>query len=265
MTRRERLLEEWLKFKTEVINEQNDYTENDGFIEEFEVSDNNFAGVWVNLTNNSGMFGPQFYFLWDKVFGSKQYNNLTFGSQIDVNSGEIFSGTGEFAYQTGNAGTADIKAMMYALNVFAQLENTQISGGVDYLSGQDNSSDVTLFNTLYATNHKFYGFMDFFLNLPVHTSGGGLTDFNAKIVLPANENLKLIGAFHLLNSSEKVAGKTSFGKEFDIVAIYNYGDGLQFQVGGGMFLPGEIFKTAPKIGGDDPAYWGFLQTSFALK
>jgi hypothetical protein len=45
----------------------------------------------------------------------------------------------------------------------------------DYLSGDQTPLDDTFggFNTLYATNHKFYGFMDLFLNLPRQTGTGG--------------------------------------------------------------------------------------------
>jgi len=60
-----------------------------------------------------------------------------------------------------------------------------LSAGVDYLSGDDGEDETKykVFNTLYATNHKFYGFMDYFLNLPVHTYGKGLMDMHGKLNL----------------------------------------------------------------------------------
>ncbi|EJF09914.1 alginate export family protein [Pontibacter sp. BAB1700] len=42
--------------------------------------------------------------------------------------------------------------------------------GTTYLSGMTgHDSKVRSFNTLYATNHKFYGFMDYFINVPADT------------------------------------------------------------------------------------------------
>ena len=52
---------------------------------------------------------------------------------------------------------------------------------LDYLSGTEPGSDeVGVFETLFATNHKFYGFMDRFLAIPAHTRGGGLVDLAIK-------------------------------------------------------------------------------------
>lgn len=52
----------------------------------------------------------------------------------------------------------------------------------DHLSGDDDPSDgtVRVFDTLFATNHKFYGLADYFLNIPVQTVGRGLQDLALK-------------------------------------------------------------------------------------
>ena len=44
----------------------------------------------------------------------------------------------------------------------------------------DTDKKYNVFNTLYATNHKYYGFMDYFIDIPRHTYGLGLIDIHAK-------------------------------------------------------------------------------------
>ena len=54
---------------------------------------------------------------------------------------------------------------MFALNFkysFKSPVKPAIGVGIDYLSGDDgqDADKYKVFNTLYATNHKYYGFMD---------------------------------------------------------------------------------------------------------
>ncbi len=73
---------------------------------------------------------------------------------------------------------------MFALNIKYKFDSPvkpTIGVGIDYLSGDDGTDDdYNVFNTLYATNHKYYGFMDYFINLPNDTYGKGLMDYTCK-------------------------------------------------------------------------------------
>ena len=137
---------------------------------------------------------------------------------------------------------------------------------MDYLSGDDDPADdkSKAFNTLYATNHKFYGMMDFFLVNPA----SGLTDMQIGVVHSPLEKTYIKATLHILNSSEDItinnSEENAYGNEIDILVNYAYGDGLNFQAGFGMFMPGEIFKN-DQAKGKDNAMWGYLQTTFALK
>lgn len=57
--------------------------------------------------------------------------------------------------------------------------------GVDWLSGDSNPNDGTYgaFNTLYATNHRWYGSMDLFLDPAARTGDRGLVDAMAGTAL----------------------------------------------------------------------------------
>ena len=133
----------------------------------------------------------------------------------------------EAAYQMGSMSEdVDIAAYMFTANLNYKLGMSMspvLSAGVDYLSGDDGEDETKykVFNTLYATNHKFYGFMDYFLNLPVHTYGKGLMDMHGKLNLTMPCKKTNVGvAFHLFNSTADYTladetTSTSFGSEID--------------------------------------------------
>ncbi|PVX51024.1 hypothetical protein C7377_1357 [Balneicella halophila] len=71
-------------------------------------------------------------------------------------------------YQFGKtASEQDVSAYMLSgiLN-YKFSNNISAKLGTDYLSGQDESEELTAFNPLYGTHHKFYGFMDYFFVSP---------------------------------------------------------------------------------------------------
>jgi hypothetical protein len=117
-----------------------------------------------------------------------------------------------------------------------------------------------VFNTLYATNHKYYGFMDYFLNIPANTLGLGLMDVHVKAeILPFNK-FKAALAFHMFNANADFtlldgSTSTSFGSEVDLTLIYTYNRAVTFQGGFSLFSPGDIFKQTR---GEDMSTWGYL-------
>jgi len=104
---------------------------------------------------------------------------------------------------------------------------------VDYLSGGAKGA----FDTLYATNHKFYGFMDHFLNIPVHTKNGGLIDIALKNTGKLGPG-KLAFAAHLFSrAGEAGDGKKGLiGAEVDFVYTIPINAKMKFQVGEGLFF-----------------------------
>ncbi|MEN8193621.1 MAG: alginate export family protein [Bacteroidota bacterium] len=164
-----------------------------------------------------------------------------------------FSYEVEGAYQMGTQSAGvDIAANMLALNLNYTLNislKPSIGAGVDYLSG-DDGSDATkykVFNTLYATNHKYYGFMDYFLNIPKHTFGLGLMDIHGKASMTPFKKFKLALAYHIFNANADYtlasgSTSTSFGSELDLTLTYAYSKLVKFVGGFSFFTPGDIFK-----------------------
>ena len=234
--------------------------------EERQVGDTNdfsLMGAYGNLKlSKNYKIQP---FVIGEIETGTDFNRYTIGIYINGNLGD-FSHEVEGAYQLGSINeNVDIAAFMFALNLkynFDLPSKPAIGGGVDYLSGDDGEDPEKskVFNTLYATNHKYYGFMDYFLNIPAHTLGLGLMDVHVKAeILPFNK-FKAALAFHMFNANADFtlsdgSTSTSFGSEVDLTLIYTYNSAVKFQGGFSLFSPGDIFKQTR---GEDMSTWGYL-------
>ena len=170
------------------------------------------------------------------------------------------------AYQLGaqNA-NQDISAFMVAYNLgytFNTKIKPMIGAGVAYLSGDDGSDaeKYKVFNTLYATNHKFYGYMDYFLNIPNNTYGLGLMDIHVKASIVPVEKFKVALALHMFNANADYTlldGNTStnFGSEMDLTLAYGYSKNVNFVGGFSLYSAGDIFKETK---GKDLSTWTYL-------
>ena len=146
----------------------------------------------------------------------------------------------EFATQSGaKSETVDFGGMMYAFNGGIKVAGMTVSAGLDFVSGDDSTtSDVDeSFNTLFATNHKYYGYMDYFLNLPVHTGGLGLQDLHVKI-----SGFKVAGhavnaAYHIFNADQS---SDSFGNELDLTIVHQLAEKVKLVGGYSLFMPGKL-------------------------
>ncbi len=170
------------------------------------------------------------------------------------------------AYQLGTQKTdQSISAFMVAANLgytFNAKIKPMLGAGVAYLSGDDgkDASKYKVFNTLYATNHKFYGYMDYFLNIPKHTYGLGLMDIHAKASIIPFSKFKLALAYHMFNANADYtlldgSTSTSFGSEIDLTLAYKYDSNVKFVGGFSFFAPGDIFKETK---GEDSSMWSYV-------
>lgn len=172
----------------------------------------------------------------------------------------------EAAYQLGTQDVdQDISAFMIAYNLgytFNTSIKPMVGGGIAYLSGDDreDASKYKVFNTLYATNHKFYGYMDYFLDIPKHTYGLGLLDIHLKGSIVPAKKLKVALALHMFNANTDYtlndgSTSTSFGSEADLTLSYKYNSNVNFVGGLSFFSSGDIFKETK---GEDSSTWMYL-------
>ncbi|MFW6090143.1 MAG: alginate export family protein, partial [Gemmatimonadota bacterium] len=111
----------------------------------------------------------------------------------------------------------------------------------DRLSGDDDPTDATIgaFHTLYATNHKFYGYADLFVDVPAHTGGRGLQDIALRTTYRPADRLDVgldTHLFRLEAPTDEVPARLA--EELDLTARYRYDAnftvtaGVSYVVGG---------------------------------
>jgi hypothetical protein len=167
----------------------------------------------------------------------------------DIRFGAQFYYTGGAAGKTFDATTGNyekIKLSGYFVNLYIQ--HTGIVGkpliGVDYVSGDDSSTGdkVEGWAPKYGTNHKFYGFMDFFYVGSQHggadARSAGLIDLYLKTDFSLSEKTKLMAHLHQfwsaegrVNVTDDQTYKGGLATELDLVASHTLTPGVSLQIG----------------------------------
>jgi hypothetical protein len=162
--------------------------------------------------------------------------------------------------QTGNTAPNDsvvqrsIKAFLGSAAVSVMLvpeSKTKLNLLATTLSGDGSAKDdkSETFNTVFGTNHKFYGIADY---VPELAGDRGLVDFMGGASTSPSKELKLALEGHLLLPQH---GPDSFGNEFNITAAWRAATPFELSGGVAVFLPGEILK--PRVG-DSTRYWAYI-------
>lgn len=194
--------------------------------------------------------------LLDDVFNSNDSTNVTHSSfTLGITPNFVFNKLkvgGQFYYTGGAAGKTysgtdyeNIELGGFMVNAYVQ--HTGISGkpllGVDYLSGDDAStSKVEGWSPSYGTNHKFYGFMDYFYVGNGHgganAKSAGLMDVYLKTAFKVTEKATLLGHLHYFASTAartyaatSESYKGTLGTEVDLVASYSLAPGVALKAG----------------------------------
>jgi Alginate export len=173
------------------------------------------------------------------------------------------------AYQVGNQTQVgiprqDIEAYFASASAAYVLTGPlrgQLGIQADYLSGDQTPLDGSFggFNTLYATNHKFYGFMDLFLNLPRQTGDLGLVDVMLRGVLRPDVWTVKADLHRFSLAEENAAFDRTIGHELDLTASRTLAGGLGLQVGYSVFSPSDAGEIAPIGLGEDILQWAYVQ------
>ena len=206
--------------------------------------------------------------------GPKSGDFYTIGARQAGGFGDI-SYRGEFYYQTGKSGlgavpvtgaAGDLDAYMFAARVGYQAKNIAMKPSVtlwfDYLSGSDAADvaagDVSTFNTLFDTGHKYYGLMDFFIHGSLTGLGshplGGLIDYAVKLSVQPMAKTTLKVDYHLFQVAEDnvcgscaLAGGTdsssTLGSEVDITLVHKYSPSTKISLGYSHMFSNELLSN----------------------
>jgi len=197
-----------------------------------------------------------------------EINRATFGGYVRRTLGAL-SARGTFAWQAGrqlaaNGQRQDLAAFLASAAAtygFRGALKPAIGIQLDYLSGDDSPGDrrYRAFNTLYATNHPFYGLMDLFLSFPGQTGGLGFVDLMARgSATPRAWTLRAdLHQFRLAETGP--TGSRTIGVELDLTAARRVTRGFDIQLGYSRFSPGAAGEVPPIGLGLDRLHWGYLQ------
>lgn len=162
--------------------------------------------------------------------------------------------------QTGENGAGqNVNAQFFSLSATYKTSLTPLTLGVDYASGTQHDADDNTdnsWNPLYGTNHKFYGFMDYFYvgNGHGQASGraSGLTDIflKTKFTLGKKKKSNLLGHVHYFMSPVELIDLTdptktvssTLGTEIDLVYVYKLTKGVTAKLGYSHMFDTESMK-----------------------
>ena len=137
----------------------------------------------------------------------------------------------------------------------------RIRFGYDYLSGgEPTDENYKVFDTPFATNHRFYGLMDYFVSIPSHTEGRGLQDIMMQFEIAPNKKLTVRADVHQFLPAKRMMNGDSYGQEVDVTALYRYHEVLRFTLGASLFIPDKLMQSRFREN-DDSAFWAYLMTT----
>ncbi|MDP2359276.1 MAG: alginate export family protein [bacterium] len=179
---------------------------------------------------------------YDNTYFDKLGVNFNFGTQMGTNE--------------QGAADMDYAGMMYGLDASWELGLgwlDKVGFGYESMSGRDTSGDMTEWQELYPTAHKFHGYMD--IAGPVYSgSTAGLNDIQVNFwgSLPLGLAYKL--DYHMFSFVEDTGfeGNTDLGSEFDFSLAKKMGN-FGVNLGYSMFTPTD--NIAP---GGDAQSWMYL-------
>jgi len=136
--------------------------------------------------------------------------------------------------------------------------------GVDVLSGDASATDgsYSAFNTMFATNHPFYGLMDIFTDPAARTNDRGLVDALATtaIALPPRTALKI----ELHHYAPQAGTHSEIGWEADAIAPVKISAAATLELGYTAFHAGPA-AAAMGLGADGAwRHWAYLQLKAAF-
>lgn len=198
---------------------------------------------------------------------------FTYGGMADFSTSHFSTKITAFGQNGQDINYRDIQAYFLSLNLGYKTGPLSFTAGMDYVSGTPGSltgeETNRTFSTLYATNHKFYGWMDYFLNLSRDTRNKGLQDIyfqpSCKIGDRWNVNLN----YHYFRLPRKLYSTAKgellnpeLGSEIDGVVSFDYvKDRINFKLGYSLLMATNTMKALKGGDKDLLSQWGWAMVT----
>jgi hypothetical protein len=184
--------------------------------------------------------------------------SYTFNVRLHGRTGSVLY-EGAAAYQGGPGRSAYFASGKAGLAI----GRGTVAAQLDYLSGDNDTADTETkaFNTLYATNHKFYGYMDYFLNIPGQLDQAGLVDAFLRGTLSTSASTSVRLDLHRFLTAQKRNGERALGTELDLVGRWRIEQPATLEAGVGIFVPEDLASDLlPAFAdGKNTTWWGYAQ------
>jgi hypothetical protein len=232
--------------------------------------DHAFGGVWMQGSRGAA------WLLHDRngtAAGRVDVDRTTPGGRLALSGGGLsltLDASAQHGRQTIAATGArqDVRAWMVAGRGgwAAPARRLRAAGvGVDWLSGDADPADGTYgaFQTLYGTNHRFYGFMDLLLDPAAQTGGRGLVDVLGTLTVAPGPRLPLEVTLHRFLLDRTAPTGRDLGWEADLTLPFPAVSGVRGLAGYSAFRGG---KAAPAAGLASGAWlqWAYVQLTAAF-
>ncbi|MDO4229256.1 MAG: alginate export family protein [Capnocytophaga sp.] len=201
----------------------------------------------------------------DDAKEDKTYNMQTFGFHYVGGYNNWKYGLTSY-FQTGkNSSGATKGASMFAINAGYKFSDIfTLTAGLDYLSGKstdDTSAKDKAFDPFSGTNHKFYGFMDYYYVPTVNPVGLVNPYITANFRTGEKSNLSV--TWHNFNSAGKMYDsngykKCGLGNEIDLVYTLKVQNYIGLQMGYSTYFTTNSLKTlknTPDARGYQDWFW----------
>lgn len=229
------------------------------------TSSNDILGFWAKSKISEAVELNLFTIKQNNKKQSKQgFNDLdltTLGGTYIGNYGDL-SSILEGAYQLGNYSDLSTNAYLASAQVFYNFSGLKVGLGADILSGNNPDSTKTknVFSASLGTNHSFYGYMDYFTDIPTNTGNLGLNDYYLTTSW-SNKNFPLsatLNIHHFMSNQSAKTGENTFGQEADLVLKYAILEKTNFILGVSMFIPSNLMKKEGFFKDvSDNSYWSY--------
>ncbi|MCA9526020.1 MAG: alginate export family protein [Myxococcales bacterium] len=233
----------------------------DGHVDPSRTKDTFLLGTHAHARLAEGVDIAALYLL--RRDGALEEKRHTAGGLISLNTARV-SGRLEGYYQLGDLGEESIGAWLAGARLAwtpdaAMAPRFEVIA--DVVSGDGTPTGA--FDTLYGTNHGYYGEADLFIALPPHTALLGLVDLGGRVSLKPRADLTLAGAFHAFTSVEPGPDDaTDFGEEIDLTVDWRATERFTLAGLATLVLPGDLW-TAVR-GGDKAEQALFVTGDFGF-
>lgn len=196
------------------------------------------------------------------------YAYTTIGVMPKVKLSDNFSLSASGYFQFGKFKGTKLGGSLFSIEGTYKAGKMPLTAGADIVSGdkEDTQGKNETWKQQFGTNHKFYGYMDFFY--VGEQPSMGLNDFYVKTSFATGKKSKLITHLHYFTANQSFTDEISdtgvsasgyLGTELDLIYNLNISEELNFKLGYSQLFASENFELYKNGSSETINNWAWLQ------